>query len=192
MPEILKAKLTGISPLLMHSGQLVDPMNRFTKALKQATKASNRKTEEGIAEIRKLEWFGGLYQDENGKIGIPADLILAVALGGAKKSKQGGEAKAGVYESQPFFPLEYNGPKDAKKLYENNNFVDYRGARVGQARVMRCRPIFKDWSVTIELLVDTDVMDRDSLITALKKAGSLVGLGDWRPRFGRFDVEVLP
>lgn len=200
MTEIVKAKLTGMAPLLMHNGQLVDPTNKFTKALAAATKSSNKKTEEGIAEIRRLEWFGGMYTDDGGSltslelagaVAIPADLVLALVLGGAKKSKQGGEAKAGIYESQPFFSLHHDGPKNPNKLYSEPRFVDCRGARVGQARVMRTRPIFKKWSVEIGLVVDTEVMDPDSVITALTKAGALVGLGDWRPRFGRFSVEVL-
>lgn len=191
MSDIVRAQLTGIAPLLMHNGQLVDPMNKYTRQLSAATKASNKKTEEGIAEIRKLEWFGGLYLDEAGKVSIPADLILALVLGGAKKSKQGGEAKAGIYEEQAFFPLEYKGPKDPAKLYDDPRFVDCRGARVGQARVMRTRPVFREWSVKVGLVVDTEVMDRASVETALAKAGALVGLGDWRPRFGRFSVEVL-
>ncbi len=190
MPEIVKAKLSGIAPLLMHNGQLVDPMNRFTKALSASTKASNKKTEEGIALTRKLEWMGSLYLDEAGRVAVPADLILALVLGGAKKSKQGGEAKAGIYENAQWFRLEYKGPKDPEKLYEDPRFVDCRGARVGQARVMRTRPIFKEWSLAVELVVDTDVMDVSSVHEALTKAGSLVGLGDWRPRFGRFAVEI--
>ncbi len=190
MSEIVKAKLTGMAPLLMHNGQLVDPTNKFTKALAAATKASNKKTEEGIALIRKLEWMGGLYTDESGRVAIPADLVLALVLGGAKKSKQGGEAKAGIYENAPSFELKYKGPKDPEKLYADPRFVDCRGARVGQARVMRTRPIFREWSLEVELVVDTEVMDVTSVHEALTKAGSLVGLGDWRPRFGRFSVEV--
>lgn len=192
MTEIVKARLTGVAPLLMHNGQLVDPTNKFTKALAAATKSSNKKTEDGIADIRRLEWEGGLYTDEEGKVAIPADLVLALVLGGAKKSKQGGEAKAGIYEAAPFFALDYEGPKDLKKLYADPRFVDCRGARVGQARVMRTRPVFRKWALDVGLIVDTEVMDPESVITALVKAGTLVGLGDWRPRFGRFTVEVLP
>jgi len=33
----VKLKLTGISPLIVHNGQLADPLNRFSKLMKAVT-----------------------------------------------------------------------------------------------------------------------------------------------------------
>ena len=57
-------------------------------------------------------------------------------------------------------------------------------------RVMRTRPIFRQWEVPIELTVDTDEIETRDIIQGFEDAGRYVGLCDWRPRHGRFDVKV--
>jgi hypothetical protein len=192
MPEKLKVKLTGVAPLLMHNGQLADPLNKWTKYLREMT-LRKKKTEDDIIEIKRREWFGGLYVDDTGKIPvIPADMAIAVLQAGARKHKNGVEAKSGVFEAKPWFPLEFDGPKgDLDKLYTDGRFVDSRLVTNQRNRIVRTRPIFRDWSVTFEYLVDTEIIDLHKCVQALEQAGERVGLGDYRPRFGRFTVEVV-
>lgn len=189
MLEKIERTLVGVAPLLMHNVQLADPLNPVAQELKRLTKKRN-KTEEDIFAIRKVEWLGGLYRDVDGTIGIPSDNILALVIHGARKRKLGKDAAAGVFDAQPFYPLQYKGPRDPERLYESAGFVDYRGAVPrGQGRVMRARPRFSDWKLPIQLAVNTDVIDVESVLLALETAGDVVGLGDWRPRFGRFTLE---
>lgn len=188
--ENLKMKLTGVAPLLMHNGQLADPTNKHAKAMKEIS-SRRKKTEADFLELKRAEWFGGLYLDESNQIAIPADLVLAIVIGGAKKNKNGSEAKAGIYEAQPFFKLEYDGAKDINKLFDDERFVDYRGVKVGQSRVMRTRPIFKKWSTTVEVMIDEEIIDTKQVVQAFIAAGERVGLGDFRPRFGRFIAEKV-
>jgi hypothetical protein len=54
---------------------------------------------------------------------------------------------------------------------------------------MRTRPIFRKWATTIQITHDTTVIDEAEVFQLLKHAGQLCGIGDWRPRFGRFSVE---
>jgi hypothetical protein len=42
--------------------------------------------------------------------------------------------------------------------------------------------------MTFYLTVDTRVIDIDDVQTAVENAGRLKGLGDYRPRYGRFEV----
>lgn len=185
--ETLKLKLVGVSPLMMHNGQLADPTNKFTKAVKQIS-SRRKKTDEDFAELKRIEWLGGLYLDEKGEVAITADMILGCVIGGAKKNKNGPGAKAGVYEKAPFFKLVYDGPTKPEELYDDGRFCDYRGVKVGTARVMRSRPIFGSWSVSVALEVDTEIIDSKDVIQAIAVAGEKIGLGDYRPRFGRFTV----
>ncbi len=106
MLEEINATLVGCSPLIMHNGQLADPFNKWVKELKPLTSKS-RKTDEQLLEIRRLEWFGGLYLDQEKNIAIPADNVLALVVDGAKKHKLGPKAKAGVFDVKPFYRLEY-------------------------------------------------------------------------------------
>jgi hypothetical protein len=187
--ETVKATLVGVAPLLMHNGRLCDKTNPHTRALGQMT-TKKKKTDDDLLEIKRIEWRGSLYEDEDGNIAIPADNVLAMVIAGAKKNKNGQEAKAGVYEAQPFFKLTHEGPKTIEKLWEDGRFCDYRGVGVNGKRVMRARPIFKKWSVQVELLIDPEIMNPSDALEALRKGGERCGLGDFRPRFGRFVVEA--
>jgi hypothetical protein len=46
------------------------------------------------------------------------------------------------------------------------------------------------WVLRFELEFDDSVIGPKELVKAMNDAGALVGLGDWRPKFGRFLVEV--
>jgi hypothetical protein len=54
---------------------------------------------------------------------------------------------------------------------------------------MRYRPIFRNWSLSATVMVNEDVVNLNEVKKALVDAGALIGLGDYRPRFGRFNVE---
>jgi hypothetical protein len=183
------ATLTGVVPLLLHNGQLADPLNPATRALKEVT-SRKKKTDEDTAEIRHLEWLGSMYLTESRKPCMPADNVLALIIAGAKKDKNGNEAKSGVMQApgHELFELIYTGPRDLDALYADPRFVDCRSAKVNMSRVMRTRPIFRDWALQIALLFNEDVIDEHVIQQALEISGERVGLGDYRPRFGRFLV----
>ncbi len=70
----------------------------------------------------------------------------------------------------PDFVLEHGGPRKLDELFDAG-FFDYRGTKVGQARVMRCRPKFPEWSVTVELTYIPEVLPREAVLGALETAG---------------------
>ena len=61
--------------------------------------------------------------------------------------------------------------------------------KVQTSRVMRTRPLFKDWSSKFTLHVMKDVANTMAVKSWIENAGSLVGLCDWRPRYGRFRIK---
>lgn len=186
---VFNAKLVGDSPLLMHSIRLLDKMSEAAKEMSKLT-GKKKKTDDDLLELKRAEWLSGIYLDAKGAVCIPADNVLATVIEGARKSKQGKLAQAGVFEAAPTFALEYDGPSDVLKLYEDGRFIDYRAVRNQQNRVMRCRPIFRSWSCSVSLIFDESIIDPSQLRNALEVAGAQVGIGDWRPRFGRFHLEV--
>jgi len=186
--KTVNLKLTGVAPLLMHNARLADPTDPITREKSKIAKGKN-KTEETLMAIKELEWRGGLYVDEQGHPSLPADVILATIVQGARKAKLGKEASAAVYCDQAFFPLEYDGPKDIKKLYADGRFCDYRTVAQQRQRIMRARPIFRSWSCKVTLQVDEEILNPEQAREAMIAAGSRVGVGDFRPRYGRFTVE---
>ena len=180
-------QIKGDAPLLMHNGQLADPINRFTKELKEIT-SIRKKTEEDYEAAAIREFMGSLYLGGDGKPCIPGDNIIATLLKGAAKFKLATKARPAVLPSADDFPLIYDGPKDPEKLARTDKFVDRRGVKVGQSTVIRTRPRFDDWALDFALDVDTDLIEVRDILRSLVAAGQQVGLGDFRPRFGRFSV----
>ena len=73
-------------------------------------------------------------------------------------------------------------------LWKKPAFQDQRMVVVGRARVTRTRPIFHEWGLELTVSYDPEIVDREHVIEAMQTAGRFVGLGDYRPKFGRFEV----
>lgn len=184
MLQTIKARIEGAAPLIMHNGQTRDPLNQYSKAIKQIS-SKRKKTDEDYREMAAIEWEAGLYVNEKHQVIIPGFNLEACIVEGAKKSKMGQQFKAGFYiENDPV--LEYEGPKDIGKLKESDAHRLTVGVRIGTAAVMRCRPRFSKWALEFEVNYFDDVLDSASIKKAIEDAGRLCGLCDWTPRFGRF------
>lgn len=182
-------RLTGVSPIIFHNGQLANPRNKFAKAIKEIS-GKRKKTDADLDQMAYLEFCGSFYVGENKEPIMPAEGIEAVVRAGAKKTKEGKVAQAGVF-CPADVPVDYDGPKDIDELWEIEKFVNIAGVKVGQARIMRTRPIFDKWSVDIELHFNPEICNEEQIYTWLRVAGEQCGAFDWRPRHGRFMVERL-
>jgi hypothetical protein len=183
----IEAHIRGIAPMLMHNGQLANPRNEFAKKMKQIS-SIRKKTDDDYEAMSKTEFLGGLYYSKDIGIYMPADNLQAMLVDGAKKSKLGTAFKAAVFVFDDA-PLIYNGPRDPEKLYQDEKFVDIRGCGVQASRVMRTRPRFNEWELKFSVAVMPEAeVNPDQVVDALTIAWRLNGLGDYTPRFGRFEV----
>jgi hypothetical protein len=87
MYKLLSLTIVGTAPLVMHNGQTADPLNKYAKMLK-AVSSKRKKTEADYEELARIEFFAGLYMDQN-EPAIPARLLEAAVVEGARKSKSG-------------------------------------------------------------------------------------------------------
>ncbi len=181
--------ITGTAALLMHNGRLADPLDPATKALKAAT-GKRTKTDADHEEISRVEFAGGLYLDPDIGPYLPADNIWKTLQVAARKSKQGKQVEEGVIIISEVNPLSYDGPRDLDGLWANKNFVSRRTVVNQRNRVARTRPIFQQWKVAADGILDESALNLGDLRTIAERAGNLVGLGDWRPRYGRFTATV--
>lgn len=186
--ETIKIKVTGISPLLMHSDRFANPLDPLTKAHKELT-SKRKKTDDDHEAIARSEWNGSLYIDEHGPF-IPGQNFDASIIAGAKMQKLGSTVKRAVQVLDDRVYIEYDGPKKADALFVPE-FIDVRGVKVGTAKIMRCRPIFRKWAAEFSVAFNPEQINRGELIKAVSDAGQLVGVCDYRPRFGKFNVEVV-
>jgi hypothetical protein len=178
----------------MHNGLMADPTNPYTIAIKKITsKGSKKITEADHEERNRLEWEAGLYWDDAIGPVIPSDNIERCIQLGAQKSRRGKEVQAAVFcAGGGDIKLSFDGPRDKAKLYSSGKFILRKGVAVQKSRIIRVRPMAPTgWSLEFTLEYDSGVVDEKTIIDACQAAGSLVGLGDWRPKFGRFMVEIL-
>jgi hypothetical protein len=193
LPEI-KIHMQGVSPLLCHNGQTADPRNTYAKAMK-AVSSKRKKTDADFDELARLEWLAGIYRSADDLV-IPDYVIESAMIAGAKKSKRGPQAKCGLFFTEHAL-LEFDGKPDAINddtlagMFESGDFTHTIGVRVGMAKVMRTRPIFRNWSCIAMAQYDPDVLNLRDIEEIAADAGKLVGIGDWRPKHGRFFAEVI-
>ena len=192
----LKVRLTGIRPLVMHNGLLADPTNPYVRAIKKITsKGTKKMTDADYIERDRLEWEGGLYwSDEIGGIAIPSDNLERCIQEGAKKNRLGKDFAAAVFVQEPEVAVSHRlSGKDNEAIRSDSGYTLRKGVKVQLSRIIRIRPMVPSgWSVTFTVEFDDTIVNKQSVVQALPEAGALVGLGDWRPKFGRFSVEVLP
>lgn len=214
--------IEGLSPLLQHQDNL-----GFAEKIKQWQKDPANKQHSTAGDDRSpaWTWIGSVYHDGR-HVGIPADNIMTLLReGGAKvltgKSKETYKraTQSGIMIDQQQFDLIVNGSKIKvdwmQELIGNLEFHEHidaaeahgfelliKRARVGQAKHVRVRPMFRTWSASGTITVlDEEIsgLTKGVLETIVTQAGSLCGVGDWRPSsprssgtFGRFAATVTP
>lgn len=187
--KTMQFHLIGDAPLIMHNGQLADPLNKWAKLLK-AISGKRKKTDSDYEEMARIEFFAGLYlSKEDGPI-LPANVIDACIIEGAKKSREGVLAKSGFFTTA-HSRFEYEGPRTAEELWAAELYRSTERVKIGQSSVMRTRPIFQQWQTTVTVQHEDTVVNAAQVATWFAVAGSLVGLCDWRPRYGRFQAKRL-
>jgi hypothetical protein len=147
------------------------------------------KTDADHEEIARIEFLASLYMAADGPV-IPAEVLDAVMINGAKKSKEGMVAKSGAFCLE-HARLEYDGPRTADELWADERFRHVSIVRVGQAKVVRTRPIFNEWSAIVSVNIETGIVNPARVDDWWAIAGTQVGIGDWRPQHGRFQAKRL-
>lgn len=194
-----KYTVEGTSDLLLNNPQTIDPTNDFTKRMKAIT-GKRVKVDADHYALMRLEWEAKLYFDKNGDIALPGLQFGACMLSAAKKQRKGDQVKSGLFIDGNF-PLEYEGRQEnpckdpdnptyfLAQLWEDPQFHLTVAARVGKAMIMRTRPRFdKGWRCTFALEYNDEILNLGDITKFLQYGGEMIGVGDWRPRYGRFTV----
>lgn len=185
MDAKLEVEIRGVAPLICHNAQLSDPLNEWTKAIAEIS-SKRKKTEADHLELSRREFFGGLYMGDKGPV-IPGGNIERMLRDAAAKQRKGKDVQAGLIVMDDA-PILYEGPKDPTKMWDSGKYVLRATVGVNSARVMRTRPYWSEWSLKFRIDYDTTILNRASIVEFVKVAGNMVGLGDWRPKHGRFEV----
>jgi hypothetical protein len=167
-------EIEGIRPLLQ---------NRFPEESFEA----EAKTKRNVGTIKGDVPETKLYKLPDGTIYEPAEHILGTLIKAATNFKVGGKRgksyKDLIQSSVIITP-------DTIPHIHQEWIVDKRSVVVPatRGRVMRLRPRFDKWALKFSLEIVEDRIGKATIKEILDFAGTSVGIGDYRPRFGGFIV----
>jgi hypothetical protein len=197
MIKSLNVEATGTKHLIMHNSRLANPLDKFAKELKKLS-SQRTKTDDQIALMSKTEFFGSIYYSEKTGVFVPEDWVLSAVIKAAKRNKKGASAQIAITDISDqnkempsgVLKLFYNGPQTPEKMWlqEDQPHVFVKGVVVQRNRVMRTRVIIPEWKLKFRVNFDDEFINEEDLSNAVLQAGEIIGIGDWRPRYGRFEA----
>lgn len=174
-PYTLSVTIEGVAPFLFHRWN-----TEAVEAKGAAAKGSKAKKQDDVESY--------VARDERGHLAIPGEYFRQSIIHAAKFMQDPRSPrksamdlfKAGIVCLTEFASI---GKKDW-------DYLDRRRCVVQRNAITRTRPaLTKGWRVTFEIQVLLpEYITREILLQTIGNAGRLVGLGDFRPTYGRFVV----
>jgi len=179
MQVVIDVELKGVSDLLQ---------NNWEGSEVQMLSKGKRKTS-GTCNVEG-EWKGKLYRTSDGKLGHPTAAIENAIVKAArdfkadKRRSMAEVIKACVFANETMAELV---GKDEPDMVHRCSVVNPNT----KGRGFRYRPLFsKGWEARFSLTIsDSELVEVERVKEILDHAGARIGIGDWRPKFGRFYVK---
>ena len=174
-PYRVVVTVQGLAPILLHGWNI-----EAVESKGAAAKGSKAKKTDDLQSY--------VYRCANGNIGLQGDSLRA-AMAAAGRYKQDPRSprksasdlvKAGLI---PLIPYADTGVKEW-------DYVARHRVVVQRSAVTRSRPaLHEGWRATFDMMVNSpQYLTQTFLQELLRDAGTLCGLGDYRPTYGRFGV----
>ena len=179
-PFCANVRLQGTQDILFHKWSSEDVESKA-----EAKKGSEQK------KTDNLEAY--VYRNEQGQICIPGRYIVRAVVEAARSFQDPRSSRktakdlvqAAVMCDELLSPILINGEPAVNWEYEDRQRVC-----IMRSAITRTRPAFKKgWEVEFSLVsLVPDLVTPDFLRKLVDNAGLLIGLGDFRPTYGRFRV----
>lgn len=174
-PWTCVVEITGSADLLFHRWN-----NEAVAEKAAAKKGSSAKKTDNVESY--------VYRNDDGELCLPGEYLRG-AIVGAAKFKQDPRSprksamdlfKAGVISLTPLASLSAR----------DWDYLDQRRVVIQRSGVTRTRPAMRaGWKAEVQLMINIpEYIDQPFLLDVLSTAGKLIGVGDFRPTYGRFDV----
>ncbi|WP_418992517.1 hypothetical protein [Alistipes sp.] len=183
----IRFEIESDGPLLQHDDKAANPFNEYAKRLKVLSTKGVRGEEE-LMEAARTEWMAALYHSPERGYFLKAACFegaLAEAAGARRRGKVFREAVRVADDPALRFKHEKLAPEG---LFLREEYKDFRTVKRRGERILRCRPIFRQWSCRVEVWYDPSRLHGQEVVEAMEYAGRYIGLCDYRPRYGRFAV----
>ncbi len=175
-PFTVECVIRGVAPILFH---------RWDCAAVDAKAKAKKNSKEKKSD--NLESY--VYRCDDGTLGLPG-INLHMSLVNAAKSKSDPRSprKSAADLCKAILLVT---PTISSFMTDKWDFEDQRRVMVQRNGITRVRPAMREgWRLTFYVTVlDSSYIDKDFLHDLIASAGRYVGLGDFRPQFGRFQID---
>lgn len=174
-PYVVDVTIEGVSDLLFHRWNC-----EAVEAKASAAKGSKAKKTDDIESY--------VYRDDNGNLCLPGEYLRQAVIHAAKfrqDPRSPRKSAMDLYKAAivPLTILASLGKKDWDYEHKCRVVIQRNG-------ITRVRPALKvGWTATIQLMVNLpEYIKPSDLHDVIVNAGRLIGVGDFRPSYGRFSV----
>lgn len=150
-------------------------------------------------ERERMFWREKLYFDDQDNVYMPGENLHqmmkdAAKYWGMKIAGSANKTYTDVVDKGMIIDNCYMGMKKDSPLFTGLgkmvNGNPSKGKKSG-AKVYKIRPLLMNWSMDFHIHSFDARLTKPILKTIMTYAGTFVGMGDWRPTYGRFEVVSL-
>lgn len=178
MPYRVQVTVEGVSSILFHAWNV-------------ESVASKGKAAKGSKEKKTDDVESFVYRNQKGELCVPGEYLRGAIVNAAKfqqDPRSPRKSAADLFKAciVSLTPLASLGAKDW-------DYMDKRRVVIQRNAVTRSRPAMNEgWKATFILMVNLPEYVTPALLNStIQAAGKLIGLGDFRPSFGRFNVTAF-
>jgi hypothetical protein len=181
IPYVAHVKISGSADLLLHAWSCDS-----VEAKGKAKKGSEAKKSDDLESY--------VRRDEEGLICLPAEYVRMSAINAAKFRQDPRSPrksamdlfKAGIVSLSPLSPIVNRDGKTSKEW----DFLHKCRVQIQRSGITRTRPAFHEgWSAELSLMVNLPMyISQSDVLETLTIAGKVIGVGDFRPTYGRFQI----
>ena len=180
IPYVARVTIEGVCPILFHRFSVEEVQRGSSESATPGRKGGRSKKKDNP------ELY--VYRNEKNEICIPGEYLKQSCV------------NAGKYRQDPRSPR-----KSAADLYkaivipvtelatlgkDSWDYLDQRRCVIQRAGICRARPAFQaGWRATLDVMIQIpEYLSPASFQSLLVDAGRLIGVGDFRPTYGRFNM----
>lgn len=175
VPYIAEVTILGTAPLLFHAWNCESVAGKAA-----AKKGSEAKKTDDVESY--------VYRNDAGHICLPGEYLRGCIVTAAKFRQ---DPRSPRKSAMDLFKAAIVSMTQLASLGSKDwDYLDKRRVVIQRNAVTRSRPAFREgWKATIQLLCNLPEYVSPSLLNdVITQSGKLIGVGDFRPTFGRFQL----
>lgn len=174
-PYRVATTIEGVSPLLFHRWN-----NESVAAKARAKKGSLEKKSDDTESY--------LYKDEKGFVSLPGEYVRQSVIHASKYEQDPRSPRKSLMDLMKAALVSLT--ELASLGVKEPDYYDQRRVVIQRSAITRSRPAMKTgWKANVILMINLpEYIPPQRLNHILQQAGRIIGVGDFRPSFGRFNV----